>query len=165
MGRRNLVVACTLTLLAGVAGCSGSHSTADGPLSADVAHGGSTTPSPRSSIAPRRTLHVVEIAPDVGETFTLVGPDVRPRLSAQQAWSRYFARDHGGGRIPKNVTARLGRLVLLPEAADTLTYGFSSHGCPATRNPNGTSLLPNPCIRWLFLNANTGNEIDDTFQE
>jgi hypothetical protein len=43
MGRRNLVVACTLTLLAGVAGCSGSHSTADGPLSADVAHGGSTT--------------------------------------------------------------------------------------------------------------------------
>jgi len=45
-----------------------------------------------------------------------------------------------------------------------LVYGYSWHQCPASRNPKVKKLPPNPCIEWLFLNANTGYQIDETFQ-
>ncbi len=119
----------------------------------------------------------ITIAPDVGETFAPAPASARPALTAQQAWAQYTHHDasYRKATIPSTVTVHLG-LLTLPlgpsgpggseayTARDELVYGYSWHSCPVSVNPRVRKLPPNPCIQWNFLNANTGHQIDDTWQ-
>jgi len=116
----------------------------------------------------------VTIDPSVGETFAPAPSSSAPSMSAQKAWARY-ARLNGSSvtAIPSSVTVQLGRLTLPvgpgPDnsvsytAYNQLAYGFSWHSCPVSMlNPPSPD---NPCIEWLFLDANTGQQIDETWQQ
>ena len=98
-------------------------------------------------------------------------------MTAQQTWKAYTKVDTGyaNSEIPSNVTVRLGFLTLplgpsgpngseAYTAHNELAYGFSWHNCPVSRNPKVKKLPPNPCVEWNFLDANTGRQIDDTWQ-
>lgn len=119
----------------------------------------------------------ITIAPDIGEVLAPAPISARPALTAQQAWAEQ-THHHANYRkavIPPNVTVHLGLLTLPlgpagPGGAETYTahnqlvYGFSWHSCPVSRNPKVRKLPRNPCVQWDFLNANTGHQIDDTWQ-
>jgi hypothetical protein len=123
-----------------------------------------------------------------GATFAPAPSSADPALTAQQAWEKYA--DQAGSAeksIPRSVTARLGLLTwpvgpagLPGEAGMTisdgeayssfnqLVYGYSWHECPMySLGPGMTPPPPNstPCIAWLFLHANTGNMIYQTWQQ
>lgn len=91
--------------------------------------------------------------------------------------------------IPSFVTVRLGFLTLAVGPADApgagrlvhhgskaftayneLAYGFSApSGCAPMLPPSGGAQLPARsgahCVEWTFLNANTGKQIDSTWQK
>jgi hypothetical protein len=106
-----------------------------------------------------------------------VPASVAPKLTAQQAWARYMRQtgdEHTA--IPSFVRVQLGLLTLPigptgPGGAEAYTahnelvYGYSSpSGCMST-NPR-ILFPPNAhCLRWDFLNANTGKQIDSTWQK
>lgn len=120
----------------------------------------------------------VTIDSSVGEIFAPPPADASPAMTAQQAWTAYTKVDtsYSSSDIPSNVTVSLG-LLTLPlgpsgpngteayKAKDVLTYGFSWHNCPVSRNPNASIPASNPCVEWNFLNADTGAQIDNTWQQ
>ena len=119
----------------------------------------------------------VTIDPQIGETFSPAPAGARPALTAQQAWARYARLDprDKNDAMPANVRVRLGLLTLpvgpagpggaeLYTARNELVYGYSWHSCPMSMSPLMQALPPNPCIQWNFLNADTGRQIDDTWQ-
>jgi hypothetical protein len=126
---------------------------------------------PASSPEPIAT---VTIDPRIGETFAPAPPSAHPSISAQEAWAQY-ATLNGSKKttIPADVSVRLG-LLTIPlggpspypgegyTARDELTWGYSHHSCPVVMG--GFSPPPNPCIEWLFLDANSGHMIEDTWQ-
>jgi hypothetical protein len=153
-----LAVACLAGCLL-AAGCTGSPATG----------------SPAAK-AVEPVTHVIVISPDIGEIIAPAPAGAKPRLTAAQALARSTGRK--GRRviaIPANVTPHLG-LLTLPigpsgpggteayTVRNQLVYGFSWHNCPASRNPRVRRLPPNPCVEWNFINANTGHQIDDTWQ-
>ena len=108
----------------------------------------------------------VIIDPTVGETFTPV-TGVIPALTATQAWSQFL----GQSSVPSDVTVQLGQLTL-PLGAGApnqymyngrLVWAYDWHSCPATSL--GSLPSGNPCIEWLFLDANSGQELDNTWQQ
>jgi hypothetical protein len=123
----------------------------------------------------------ITIDPQIGETFGPAPAAVAPKLTAQQAWARFTRHNTA---IPSAVHAHLGFLTLPVGPADApgasqlvnangeayavlnkLVYGYSSMSGCVTLNPR---LLPPPgahCIYWGFLDANTGKEIDSTYQK
>jgi hypothetical protein len=120
----------------------------------------------------------ITIDPNVGETFAPAPPTAVPTMTAQQAWASYTQVDtsYTSSAIPSDVTVQEGLLTLPlgPTAANSsetyaaqneLVYGYSWHSCPHSTNPMVQTLPPNPCIQWIFLDANTGKEIDDTWQQ
>jgi hypothetical protein len=120
----------------------------------------------------------ITIDPQVGETFAPAPSSAAPAMTAQQAWAAYTQvnTSYSDSAIPSTVTVQLG-LLTLPlgstgpggseayAAQNELVYGYSWHSCPASRNPNVQTLPPNPCIEWNFLDANTGRQIDETWQQ
>ena len=132
----------------------------------------------------------IAIDAKLGETFAPAPPSAAPALTAQQAWQRYA--HHLGSRvttIPAHTTARLGLFTLPVGTADNpaiaagadkgltissdeaysslnqLAYGYSSHSCPLyVGGPGMQPPPPTPCIEWLFLDANTGQMIIETWQ-
>jgi hypothetical protein len=124
----------------------------------------------------RPVATTITIDSAVGETFAPPKPPYHPAMSAEAAWVRY-ARSLGSHRkaIPSSVSVRIGLLTLpvgpvgpnnseLYTAHNELTYGYSWHSCPVYTLP--VSPPPHsPCIEWLFLDANTGHMIDDTWQQ
>ena len=124
-----------------------------------------------NATAVRKTI---TIDPQVGETFAPAPASARPRLTAQLAWARYMRQLGYPHRtaLPSVIRVRLG-LLTLPTgpggtgpytARDYLTYGYSTPSACVTMNPR--VLLPRDarCIRWEFLDANTGAEIEGTLQ-
>jgi hypothetical protein len=122
-------------------------------------------------------LKTITIDPDVGETFAPAPPSAKPRLTAQQAWARYMRQlgyPHHTA-LPSFIRAQLG-LLTLPigpsglggseayTAHNELTYGYSTPSGCETRNPRVMFPRNAHCIRWEFLDANTGREIDGTWQ-
>jgi hypothetical protein len=121
----------------------------------------------------------------VGETFAPPPSSAQTSLTAQDAWAQYAALAGSSvTTIPSTVTVQLG-LLTLPvgpasapgtsglttsngeayTALNELAYGYSWHSCPVIMLP-GASVSPgNPCIEWLFLDANTGQQIDETWQQ
>jgi hypothetical protein len=118
----------------------------------------------------------VTIDPDVNETFAPPPSDAAPALSAQQAYAQWEQPTGAADTaIPANVTAQLGLLTLpvgldcgaecennnivhggmVYTALNQLAYGYSYSVCPA-----GSTLPARQCMRWLFLDARTGEMID-----
>jgi hypothetical protein len=108
-----------------------------------------------------------------------------PKLTAEQAFARYEQVDNGHthGGIPSYVTVYLGiptwsvgpasdpdtdnftkKDGIAYTALNELVCGYRWRACPPSRNPNVATLPANPCIERSFLDANTGNQIYDTFQ-
>ena len=127
----------------------------------------------------------ITIDPQIGETFAPAPSPAAPKLTAQQAWQRYAElADSKRTTIPSFVTARLGLLTLPVGPADApgtgrlvrhgseaytayreLAYGYSWHSCPVyVGGPGMRPPPPTPCIERTFLNANTGKQIDTTWQ-
>jgi hypothetical protein len=123
-----------------------------------------------------------------GATFAPAPSSADPKLSAEQAW-RHYAKQAKSAvtSIPHRVTARLGLLTWPVGPADApganrliirhgeaysslnqLVYGYSWHECPMYSGGPGMTPPPptaTPCIAWLFLHANTGNMIYQTWQQ
>lgn len=116
----------------------------------------------------------------------------KPVLTASQAWADFAQLNNWGStEIPVGTTAQLGLLTLPAGPADApgaanltqsngeaytalnqLAWGFSSKQCGPVLPPvpvPGTSPTPVPtpsnCVEWLFLDANTGTQIDLTWQQ
>lgn len=128
----------------------------------------------------------IKIDQRIGVTFAPAPGDAAPKLTAQQALDRFellSTHRNAHAKIPSYVAAYLGLLTwpvgpdcgaecrnliirngIAYSAFNELTYGYSVHRCPASRNPNVRTLPPNPCIEWTFLNANTGKLIYITSQ-
>lgn len=119
----------------------------------------------------------ITIDPNLGEIFAPPPEATAPAMTAEQAWAAYGKIDTAAGtKIPPDVSVSLG-LFTLPlgpsgsngteayTAHNILTYGYSWHSCPTSRNPKVKRLPASPCIEWLFLNANTGQQIDNTGQQ
>ena len=106
----------------------------------------------------------IDIDASVGEVFS--PPPLnhqQPTMSASDAWLSY-ARLNGSPEtsMPSEVTVQLGLLTLPPQADNELAYGYSWTSCPVPMTPGSpTGTL---CREWLFLDANTGRQIDDTWQ-
>jgi hypothetical protein len=116
----------------------------------------------------------ITIDPFVRETFGPAPASARPALTARQAWAMYTKvnTSYKTSAIPSNITVYLG-LLTLPTgpngsgpytAHNELAYGYSWHSCPVSRNPRVKRLPANPCREWNFLDANTGRQIDETWQ-
>ncbi len=120
----------------------------------------------------------ITIDPTAGEVFAPAPADASPAMTAQQAWAAYTRVDtsYTTSTIPSNVTVEIG-LLTLPlgpsgpngteayTANNELVYGFNWHNCPVSRNPKEQTLPANPCIEWNFLDASTGKQIDETWQQ
>jgi len=126
----------------------------------------------------------VTIDPNIGETFAPAPHDAAPKLTAEHAFAQQRRRN---GRtvipIPAGVTVRLGLLTILAgrtnphtghvvtkdgiayAALNELAWGYASHWCPMSRNPQRPGRVKGPCTRWNFLDANTGREIDENWQQ
>ena len=123
-----------------------------------------------------------------GATFAPAPSSADPELSAEQAWRHYAQQAKSDvTSIPHGVTARLGLLTWPVGPADTpgtsrliishgeayssfnqLVYGYSWHQCPIYSYGPGMTPPPTtatPCIAWLFLHANTGNMIYQSWQQ
>lgn len=146
----------------------------------------------RAATARRSAPETVVIDPQIGETFASAPPSAAPKLTAQQAWDKYaqirYQPELDGfsprGAIPARVSVRLGLLTLPVGPADApgtsrlvkkngkayaalskLVYGFSSPSGCVSMNPWVVFPPDARCIEWDFVNANTGNMIDGTWQK
>jgi hypothetical protein len=131
-----------------------------------------------------RLVATVTIDANIGETFAPAPKDSAPKLTAQQAFAQQRRRN---GRtvipIPAGVTVRLGLLTILAgptnphtghvvtkdgiayAALNELAWGYSWRWCPMSRNPLRPGRVRGPCTRWNFLDASTGREIDENWQQ
>jgi hypothetical protein len=157
-------------------------------LSGSSAAGGRQQRPAHALAASDTERETIMINPQIGMTFAPAPTSAAPKLTGQQAWAQYLrhlASPHTG--IPSGVHVQLGLLTLpvgpaslpgtngLPKsggkaytALNELAYGYSSpsggSGC-ATLNPRLTPPPDARCISWTFLGANTGEQIDSTWQK
>jgi hypothetical protein len=144
---------------------------------ASPAHGGT------ASLAPAPLV----IDPSIGDTFAPAPAGAAPALTAAQAWAHYAQANGGSATIPSGLSVQLG-LVSVPvgpanpddpdqaglatsngiayRALNELAYGYSSPtgSCPMSRNPNNPGTVGKSCIDWTFVDANTGQLIEETWQ-
>ncbi len=133
---------------------------------------------------PATMATTVTIDSNIGETFAPAPQDAAPKLTAEQAFAQQRRRNGRGViPIPSGVTVKLG-LLTIPAgptnphtghvvtkdgiayaALNELAWGYSWHWCPMSRNPAVAGRVPGPCTRWNFLDANTGREIDEAWQQ
>jgi hypothetical protein len=115
----------------------------------------------------------ITIDPDIGEVLAPPPANASPALTPAQALAASTHRK--SAEIPPGVKVSLGALTLPigptgPNGTETYTaknelvYGYSWHSCPVSRNPAVKRLPRNPCVEWNFLDANTGHQIDETWQ-
>jgi hypothetical protein len=137
-----------------------------------------------ASSRPARAATTIVIDSNIGETFAPAPRYAAPKLTAEQAFA--LQRRRHGRRvipIPAGVTVRLGLLTILAgptnphtghvvtkdgiayAALNELAWGYSWHWCPMSRNPLRPGRVHGPCTRWNFLNADTGREIDENWQQ
>ncbi len=145
---------------------SGAAVIAAGLAAAKVSAGAVNTPG---TTPVRKTI---ELANNPGEEFAPPPADAAPKLTVQQALDVYTGSSNF--QIPDGVSVALGLLTrpIGPdcgpscEKGDTvlngiaydvhqrLAYGFMVNYCPA-----GSTLPDWKCQQWLFLDANTGQDI------
>jgi len=130
----------------------------------------------------------IVIDQDVGDTFVPASAGVAaPALTAAQAWAQYARVNGDSATIPSDVSVQLG-LVSVPvgpanpndpdqaglatsngtayRALNEVAYGYSSPtgSCPMSRNPNNPGPVGKSCVAWTFVDANTGQLIEATWQ-
>jgi hypothetical protein len=150
-----------------------------------VLPGGDASPSAHPPAQSATKHATITIDPQVGDTFAPAPASATPKLTAQQAWARYM-RHIGNARvvIPSTVHVQLG-LFTLPvgpatapgtshltkvngeayTAYNELAYGYSSPSGCVTLNPRLMAPPGARCLYWDFLDANTGLQIDSTYQK
>ncbi|HET7385867.1 MAG TPA: hypothetical protein VFJ19_04295 [Nocardioidaceae bacterium] len=116
----------------------------------------------------------VVIDSSIPETFTRANSNATAPMSADAVFTEY-AKANGSAlqRPPSNVNVQLGYLTLAVGAGDPgaytakdeLVWSFSSSSCPPNLGMVTPAPSSNPCVEWLFLDATTGQEIDDTWQQ
>jgi hypothetical protein len=143
---------------------------------ATLGRAGSVTASP---VTAKMTINA-----ELQQTFAppTASAAAAPALTAEEAYAQFM--QHAGAAnttIPSGTTVQLGLFTdpvgpdCGPEcsnltvqngtaytALNQLAYGYSWHACPVS--VGGGSVPPNPCIEWLFLDANTGKQIIITWQ-
>ena len=110
-------------------------------------------------------------------------------LTAEQAWADYIADAGGSSSIPPDASIQLGLVTWPSGSADApsasnetivngvaylafneLAYGYSvPSACRGTYlQAPGEASTPTPssdsCVDWLFVDANTGHQIMETWQ-
>jgi hypothetical protein len=66
--------------------------------------------------------------------------------------------------MPSGMTVKLGSLTETDHAQDTLAYGYNE---PPTQCPAWGLMTHSPqasCVRWTFVDADSGQLIDRTYQ-
>ncbi|HET7173826.1 MAG TPA: hypothetical protein VFI30_06075 [Nocardioidaceae bacterium] len=116
----------------------------------------------------------VVIDSSIPETFVSAGPTVTAGMSARAAWQAY-ARLNGSSveAPPSDVTVQLGYLTLPVGAGDPgeftangqLTWSYHWQSCAPSTGLNPSPAPTTQCVEWLFLDASTGTEIDNTWQQ
>jgi hypothetical protein len=135
--------------------------------------GHTTTPAATHAHAGAATITIGK----KGDTFSPAPAGAKTSLTAQQAWARFQRNSGSPGHtaIPVGTTVRLGSLTMVigpigPHgkmaygARNELAWGYSWHQCPQSQGPSGSTVPPNPCIAWTFLNARNGQLIVITWQ-
>jgi hypothetical protein len=119
--------------------------------------------------ADKSAATVITVDSNANEIFAPAG--AAPGLTANAAWQR-FAHLNGVSQaaVPPDVTAQIGRLTLPVGpghpgeylADNELVWAFSWQECP----PTGVATSgPGACIAWLFLDAQSGDLVDQTWQQ
>lgn len=118
----------------------------------------------------------ITIDPQIGETFAPPPSGAAPALTAEQAWAEYAQLNGDSSTtIPSSDTVTLGQLTLpigptgpnnseAYTAYNELAYGYSWYSCPVSIGFQ-TTPPSSPCIEWNFLDAMTGQQIDETYQQ
>lgn len=148
-----------------------------------LTHGGKSSPDllgnrAGSDVAPKsqatatsESNGTVVIDTRRGVTFTPTSESAS--LTAEEAYARYASLLGADTVLPAAEQAHLGRVTIpigagTPEqylAKDQLTWAFTSHQCPPSTLPSPDSATPGPCIEWVFLDAETGREIQTDWQQ
>jgi hypothetical protein len=130
-----------------------------------VTSGSTASRSDRSGT--RASVEATPVTIDRGTSEVFSPPsaatDQDPSLTSRQAWDEFTASAGSKGvPMPSDMTVKLGSLTQTDHAANTLTYGFSEPParCPGlmTHSPQAT------CVHWTFVDADTGQLIDRTYQ-
>jgi heat shock protein HslJ len=107
----------------------------------------------------------ISLDPRDGISFAPPPTTARPSLTAAQALAAFMIVDRPS-RLPADASAWLG---VYRWPGPQLAWGFAY---PATCEPAGnpgmhtlSPVVPVPCTRWLFLNANTGRMLVDIAQQ
>lgn len=149
-------------------------------------------PAPSTS---RIAAGTIEINADTGVTFTPTsGSATAPAMTAAQAYAGFAALNNWASTdIPGYVTVQLGSLTApvgpagapgtrslatsggeAYTALNEQTWAFSWKECPPVLPPApvpGTTATPvatpapSSCVAWLYLDANTGKQIEQTWQQ
>lgn len=158
-----------------ITGCATSGETSARPA---ASHSLSTAPrvavahmSPDSAVETTTGAAQVIIDSNIGEVFVPVEDPSLSAMTANEAFAAQAKRIHSEQLTPpEGDTIRLGRLTMPIgpgegyTARDRLVWAFSTHQCPASRALNPSTAPKGRCIEWMFLDADTGALIDDTFQ-
>lgn len=115
----------------------------------------------------------VVVAPAIPETFTPT-PMATSKLTSDQAF-HVFAELTGSTRSSPaaGVTVQLGQLTLPVGAGDPgaylanqeLVWAYSWASCPTSTIPGVSTPPSSPCVEWMFLDADTGKLVDQTWQQ
>jgi hypothetical protein len=124
-----------------------------------------------------------------GATFAPAPTGASPALTAEQAWADYVKVAGGSANIPSGVNIQLGLVTWPSGSADApgasgetivngvayvalneLAYGYSEPSpcrptfLEAPGQPSAASSSSGSCVDWLFVDANSGQQIMETWQ-
>jgi len=127
-----------------------------------------TGPAPASISTPQPSGSPIILPPEGRTQFSPAPSGTQSALSADQAVSRYETQN-SAFHLPRDATAQLGYYTAAVGDGsyrfhDRLAWGFSWPGCapaptfPSAHPSNASS--SSGCLTWLFLDANTGKELE-----
>lgn len=170
-------LSCTLACaVVAITGCATPDETPARPPALGSRIAASTVASgrtfPGSAVASTSGAAQVIIDSNLGEVFVPVENPSLALMTADEAFAAQAQRLNSDRLTPpEGDTIQLGRLTMPIgpgqgyTARDQLVWAFRTHQCPASRALNPSAAPNGPCIEWMFLNADTGALIDDTYQQ
>jgi hypothetical protein len=155
MRRRVVAIVTGLTIVAlSIAGTAGVRA---------LTTRGAARPVTGSLPAPRPSPSILYLDPPLNTEWLAPPGDAKPKLTAAEAIAAFEAVDTVFA-LPSDATYRLGFYSAGPRFDHRLAWGYSWYECEAPRHevPAGTKLS---CTAWLFLDANTGEMLESTWQQ
>jgi len=104
-------------------------------------------------------------------TMTFVPPgDVQARLTSSEAIAAFRAADPEFTGLPADATSFFGIYTAAVGDGtfrfhDRLAWGYTWHRCVQSQAPFASAPTPAFCKQWLFLDANTGQMLEATWQK